>query len=151
MADKGRYVYEWPRPMVTADAAVFSRCDEVTTILLVQRKRDPYQDHWALPGGFVEMDEDLPAAAARELREETGLCGIRLEQLRAFGTPGRDPRGRVITVAYVGVLDGPCPAVNGSDDAAEARWFDVADLPPLAFDHGEIIRYALQTLTARTA
>lgn len=151
MADKGRYVYEWPRPMVTADAAVFSRCDDATRILLVQRKHDPYQDCWALPGGFVETDEDLPVAAARELREETGLSGIRLEQLRTFGAPGRDPRGRVITVAYVGVLEGPCPAVHGSDDAAEARWFDITDLPPLAFDHGEIVRCALRALAARPA
>jgi 8-oxo-dGTP diphosphatase len=137
--------------MVTADAAVFSRCEEATRILLVQRKRDPCQDRWALPGGFVEIDEDLPAAAARELCEETGLSGIRLEQLRTFGTPGRDPRGRVITVAYVAVLEGSCPAVNGSDDAAEARWFDITDLPPLAFDHGEIVRYALRALVARPA
>src|SRR5512143_988538 len=100
MAKKGKYVYEYPRPMVTVDAAVFVCVKGKAKLLLVQRKQEPYQGSWALPGGFVEIDEDLPQAAARELAEETGLQDVPLEQLRTFGQPGRDPRGRTITVVY---------------------------------------------------
>ena len=103
MAKKGKYVYDWPRPMVTADAAVFAFVDGKARLLLIQRKHEPYQGRWALPGGFVEIDEDLPEAAARELAEETGLKDVPLEQLRTFGKPGRDPRGRTITVVYFGI------------------------------------------------
>ena len=88
VAEKGEYIYDWPRPMVTADAAVFAFLDGRPNLLLIQRKIEPYKGRWALPGGFVEMDEDLPDAVARELAEETGLRGVHLEQLRAFGRPG---------------------------------------------------------------
>jgi 8-oxo-dGTP diphosphatase len=146
MAQKGTYVYDWPRPMVTADAAVFAFFGRRARLLLIQRKQDPYKDHWALPGGFVEMDEDLPDAAARELAEETGLTGVPLEQLHTFGKPGRDPRGRVITVVYFGIARCHLEEVRAADDAAHVQWFDIEDLPRMAFDHEEITRSAIERL-----
>ncbi len=146
MAKKGKYVYDWPRPMVTVDAAVFAFFAGKPRLLLIQRKHEPFQDHWALPGGFVEMDEDLPDAAARELAEETGLQGIRLEQLRAFGRPGRDPRGRAITVVYFGIAGPDQQQATAADDAAQVQWFDLDSLPPMAFDHDEIVRGAVAHL-----
>jgi len=150
MTTKGKYVYEWPRAMVTADAAVFACFAGKTRLLLVQRKHPPYQGHWALPGGFIEMDEDLKDAAARELAEETGLQGVCLKQLRTFGRPGRDPRGRVITVVYTGIAEKGWENVEAADDAAVVKWFDVAHLPEMAFDHDEIARCALEQVK-RTA
>ncbi|MEN6336434.1 MAG: NUDIX hydrolase [Phycisphaerales bacterium] len=146
MSEKGKYVYEWPRPMVTADAAVFAFFDGRPRLLLIQRKRDPYKDRWALPGGFVEIDEDLPDAVARELAEETGLKGVALEQLRTFGRPGRDPRGRTITVAYFGVAQSDRDQVQAADDAENVQWCDIENLPPMAFDHDEIVQCAIERL-----
>jgi 8-oxo-dGTP diphosphatase len=142
----GKYVYEWPRPMVTADAAVFALVDGKAKLLLIQRKHEPYKGHWALPGGFVEMDEDLPEAAARELAEETGLENVPLEQLHTFGKPGRDPRGRTITVAYFGIAARDWQQVAAADDAAQVQWFDIESLPALAFDHAEIACCAIERL-----
>jgi 8-oxo-dGTP diphosphatase len=146
MAKKRKYAYEYPRPMVTVDAAVFARVEGRANLLLVQRKHEPYQGAWALPGGFVEIDEDLPEAAARELAEETGLTGVPLEQLRTFGKPGRDPRGRTITVVYFGIAGQDQQQVQAADDAARAQWFDIHHLPPLAFDHDEIVPCAIRRL-----
>ena len=146
MATKGKYVYEWPRPMVTADAAVLAFLDDRWKLLLIQRKREPFKDRWALPGGFVEIEEDLPEAVARELAEETGLTGISLEQLRAFGKPGRDPRGRTITIAYFGLAEKNWDQIKAADDAVDVRWFDIEHLPSMAFDHDEIARWAIQRL-----
>jgi 8-oxo-dGTP diphosphatase len=146
MAEKGTYVYDWPRPMVTADAVVFEFLDGRARLLLIQRKHEPCKDYWALPGGFVEMDEDLPDAAARELAEETGLKNVPLEQLHTFGKPGRDPRGRVITVAYLGIAEGDLEEVRAADDAADVQWFDIDRLPRMAFDHDEIARCAMERL-----
>ena len=146
MAKKGKYAYDWPRPMVTADAAVFTFVNGKAKLLLIQRKNEPYQGRWALPGGFVEMDEDLPEAVARELAEETGLRDIPLEQLRTFGKPGRDPRGRTITVAYFGLAGKNAPQIEAGDDAAQAQWFDIDDLPGMAFDHDQIARCAIDRL-----
>lgn len=151
MAKQGKYVYEWPRPMVTADAAVFACFDRVVKLLLVQRKYEPYQDHWALPGGFIEMDEDLPDAAARELAEETGLRGVALEPLGTFGTPGRDPRGRVITVVFTGFAEDDIETVKAADDAAAVEWFDIERLPNMAFDHDDIARHAVARLKRTSA
>ena len=146
VTEQGKYVYNWPRPMVTADSAVFAFFDGGAKLLLIQRKRDPYQGRWALPGGFIHMDEDLPDAAARELAEETGLRDVALQQLGAFGKPGRDPRGRTITVAYFGIAQKGWDRIQAADDAAHARWFDIHDLPPMAFDHDEIARRAMERL-----
>ncbi len=149
----GKYVYDWPRPMVTVDVAVFALVEGKARLLLVQRKHEPFQGSWALPGGFVEIDEDLPQAAARELAEETGLKDVCLEQLHTFGKPGRDPRGRTITVVYFGIAGNNWEQARAADDAAQVQWFDIGHLPPLAFDHDEIARSAtekLKHLPART-
>jgi len=147
MATKCKYTYEWPRPMVSADAAVFRISGGKTSLLLIKRKKDPYKDKWAIPGGFLEMDEELQDAAARELEEETGLTGVHLEQMRTFGTIGRDPRGRMITVTFMGITSEENPEVKGGDDAAEARWFDIENLPDnLAFDHEKVIKFAIEKL-----
>jgi len=140
-----RYTYDYPRPMVSVDAVVFRERGGRLEVLLIRRGKPPFEGMHALPGGFVEMDEDLPDAAARELREETGLDRVALEQLATFGRPDRDPRGRCISVAFVGALARSGDQVAGGDDAAEAGWHDTAALPPLAFDHGEIIDRALGT------
>ena len=147
MATKGKYTYEWPRPMVSADAAVFRISGGKTSLLLIKRNNEPFKDKWAIPGGFVELDEELEDAATRELAEETGLTGIHLEQMRAFGTIGRDPRGRMITVTFMGVTSEENPEVKGGDDAAEAKWFDIENLPDnLAFDHDKVIKFAIEKL-----
>jgi 8-oxo-dGTP diphosphatase len=140
MAKKGKYVYEWPRPMVTVDAVVFRRAAGRTEVLLINRKREPYKGKWAVPGGFIEMDEELQDAVARELAEETGLTGVQLEQMRAFGRCGRDPRGRQISIAFTGVASEGHDNIRPGDDAAKAQWFDVQNLPEnMAFDHNEMI------------
>ena len=146
MAKKGKYVYDWPRPMVTVDAVVFCADGATTKILLVKRGHEPFKGSWCIPGGFVEMDEELPAAVARELAEETGLAGVELEQMHTFGTIGRDPRGRQITVVFMGVVDAEVPAVKAGDDAVEAGWFDIEKLPNLAFDHDEVTKMAIEKL-----
>jgi 8-oxo-dGTP diphosphatase len=139
------YTYEWPRPSVTVDAVIFTR-GAPREVLLIRRKHPPFEGRWAIPGGFVDMAEDLEPAARRELEEETTLTGVRLEQLRAYGQPARDPRGRTISIAFVGEVEGR-PTVKARDDAAEARFFAVDALPlPLAFDHEAIVRDALGAL-----
>ena len=142
----GEFVYDYPRPMVTADAVVFAVRNERLEVLLIERKHEPFAGTWALPGGFVEMGESLEAAAARELDEETGVCGVKLEQIHTFGDPGRDPRGRSITVAYMGMVDWRAHTLKAADDAAKADWFPIDDLPHLAFDHSVIIDYAVRRM-----
>lgn len=136
-------MYDYPRPMVTVDAVVFSGQDRDRQVALIRRKNNPFAGSWALPGGFLDMEETLDAAAARELEEETGLAGILLTQFYTFGDPGRDPRGRSISVAFYGFIPLPTP-LRAADDAAEAAWFPVSDLPPVAFDHDKIIFIAQQ-------
>ncbi|MBE0534455.1 MAG: NUDIX hydrolase [Phycisphaerae bacterium] len=143
MAEHGRYVYEWPRPMVTVDAIIFARTATVQ-VLLIKRGCEPFKDKWAFPGGFIEMDEELEDAVARELREETGLAGVTLRQMHTFGGIGRDPRGRLITVAFIGVTDPDNMELNFGDDAADAAWFDIAALPEMAFDHREVANMAIE-------
>lgn len=140
------YVYQYPRPMVTVDAVVFRDAGAGIEVLLICRKNPPFAGKWALPGGFVDMDEDLLDAAARELFEETGLCSVELTQLGAFGRPDRDPRGRSIAVAYVGIVSVESSAVKAGDDAALAQWFPAQPLENLAFDHAEIICTGLKWL-----
>ncbi len=152
MTAKTTYVYSHPRPCVTVDAAIFTapRPGHPREVLLIRRGNEPFKGRWALPGGFVEEDEDLAPAAARELEEETGLSGVSLSQFRTYGTPGRDPRHRTISVVYTGEIAEKPAAIAGSDDAAEARFFDAARPPaPLAFDHDTILREALAWIDGR--
>ena len=135
------YTYDYPRPMVTVDAAVFKMQRNSLHILLVKRKNDPFKDCWAIPGGFVEMNESLDEAVARELEEETGLKNVLLMQLYTYGDVDRDPRGRTITVLYYGYLTDSKTKVKGNDDASEAKWFPINNLPPLAFDHNKICEH----------
>ena len=147
MNTKGKYIYEWPRPMVTADALVFAHSGGKTRVLLIKRGNEPFKGKWAVPGGFVNMDEELEDAVVRELAEETGLTGVQLEQMRTFGTLDRDPRGRVITIVFMGIVKEEQMKVEAGDDAAEAQWFDIDELPEdMAFDHNEVIRFAVGKL-----
>jgi len=133
--------------MVTVDAAVFSFCDGQARLLLINRRHDPYQGQWAIPGGFIEMDEELEDAVARELAEETGLTGIPLEQMRTFGTVGRDPRGRQITVVFTGIAGPDQTEICAGDDAAQAQWFAIDALPAdMAFDHEQVAQTAIARL-----
>jgi 8-oxo-dGTP diphosphatase len=127
---------------VTVDTVIFRKISDDYQILFVQRKNDPYKGSWALPGGFVDEGEDLPIAAARELKEETGIEMDNLEQLGAFGKPGRDPRQHTISIAYAGYASDGAEA-TAADDAADAQWFSVSALPDLAFDHADIVAIAL--------
>ena len=138
------FCYDYPRPAVTVDIAIFT--GEVPELLLIRRKHFPFEGDWALPGGFVEMDESLEEAALRELEEETGVSGVLLTEVGAFGDPSRDPRGRVITIAYAAILEKPALKVEAGSDASEVAWFSTTNLPTLAFDHGEIIQKALEKL-----
>ena len=149
MAVKGKYLYQWPRPMVTVDAVVFLKGKDKTKLLLIKRGKEPFKGRWVFPGGFLEMDEELADGAARELAEETNLVGVELEQMHTFGTCGRDPRGRVISVAFVGTVGPDNTAVKAGDDAAEAGWFDIDQLPELAFDHNEMAKMAIEKMCGR--
>lgn len=130
---------------VTVDVVIFTIQDGRLGVLLVRRGIPPYQGAWAIPGGFVLPDEGLEQAARRELEEETGVREVYLEQLYSFGAPDRDPRGRVVTVAYYALIS-PDRNIRAGSDAAEARWWPMDGLPDLAFDHAEILRYALERL-----
>lgn len=143
------YSYEYPRPALTVDCVVFGIDDEDLKVLLIQRDVEPFEGAWALPGGFVLMDESLPEAARRELREETGLDRVFLEQLFTFGEPERDPRGRVVSVAYYALVRLLDHKVQAATDARDARWFPVWDTPSLAFDHEDIVQTALDRLKGK--
>lgn len=136
----------YERPSVTVDVVIFSLHNEDLRVLLIQRKYEPYQGTWAIPGGFVQMGESLEEAARRELMEETAVSNVYLEQLFTFGKPDRDPRTRVITIAYIALVPHDAIQPQAGDDAAEAAWFSMNELPNLAFDHQEIIDYALTRL-----
>lgn len=140
------YTYKYPRPAVTTDCVIFGITrDGERRVLLVQRGNEPFRGMWAFPGGFLNMDETLEQCARRELKEETGLdTPIRFEELKSFSTVDRDPRGRTISVAFVAEV--PLSEVKGGDDAAEARWFPLDEIPQLAFDHGEMLQAALDRL-----
>ena len=136
------YTYKYPRPAVTADCIVITREAE-PKVLLIQRGGEPFKGAWAFPGGFIDMDETTEQCAIRELEEETGLRVSDIKQIGAYSKVDRDPRGRTITVAYLTIIDKPI-AVTGQDDAANAEWWPVDALPPLAFDHGEIMADAME-------
>jgi len=133
------YTYKYPRPALTIDCAVFQKVKRNLELLLIQRDRYPFEGMWALPGGFIEMDERLHEAASRELKEETGLTGIRLTPFKTFDAIDRDPRGRTISFIFYGFLDATSKQVKAASDARDARWFNVKKLPELAFDHAEIV------------
>ena len=133
------------RPAVTVDVVIFSLREADLKALLIRRAFPPFKGKWAVPGGFVHRDEALDEAALRELEEETGLRDVYLEQLYTFGALKRDPRGRVISVAYFALVSDDVSSRAG-DDAAEAAWYSIYDLPDLAFDHADILKYALQRL-----
>lgn len=136
---KNQYTYPYPRPAVTADCIALSPEGGEMQVLLVQRKNEPFKGQWAFPGGFMNMDEDAAAAARRELCEETGVVAGQLMQLGAYTRVDRDPRDRVVSIAYVAYFD-KRPEAVAADDAAAAQWFSVNALPPLAFDHAEMLR-----------
>lgn len=150
MAEKGQYTYEYPRPMVVVDALIFALRDARFELLLIKRGHAPFQGMWAIPGGFVELEEELDHAAARELEEETGLSGIELHQFHTFGALGRDPRGRVITVAFLAVVESSVHSPKAGDDAADVIWLPVSDLPKLASDHNLIVTRALECMAVWT-
>jgi 8-oxo-dGTP diphosphatase len=133
------------RPLVTVDVVIFSLRENDLRVLLIRRKYPPHQGMWAIPGGFVQPDEALEAAAVRRLKEETGLGDVYLEQLYTFGEPNRDPRARIITVAYFAVIP-PADELPASEDMSRVRWWSIYSLPQLAFDHDQVLSYALTRL-----
>lgn len=141
------YTYQYPHPAVTTDCVVFGFDGEGLSVLLIKRGIEPYKDHWAFPGGFMNIDETAEEGALRELNEETGIEHIYVEQLQAFTTVHRDPRERVLTIAFMAfVRQQDYGYVKGGDDAKEAKWFSIDELPPLAFDHAEILNVAIERL-----
>ena len=141
--------YEYPRPALTVDCVVFGLDEDELEVLLVRRGIEPFVGRWALPGGFVRVDETLEDAALRELQEETGLERVFLEQLYTFSAIDRDPRERVVTVAYYALVKLSDHKVKAATDAADAAWFAISDLPELAFDHAEIFEMALTRLRGK--
>ena len=135
-----------PEKYLVATDVVVITDDEQPEVLLIQRKNPPYQNAWALPGGFVERDEDLPEGALRELAEETGIILKEAVQIGAYGKPGRDPRGRVISIAFTACVKKQNLKPKAADDAKNVAWHSVAQLPPLAFDHAQIIADALKRI-----
>src|ERR1700719_1536102 len=140
---------KYERPSVTVDVVMMSLRQRDLHVLLVKRRSWPYEGMWAIPGGFVLMDESLETAAKRELQEETGVHDVYLEQLYSFGDPRRDPRTRVITVVYFALLDSERLQVKPASDAADVGWFSVYNLPSLAFDHAKILEYTLNRLRGK--
>ena len=136
------YVYKYPRPAVTADCIVISRYPK-PQVLLIRRGNEPFKGEWAFPGGFLNMDETVQECARRELEEETGLVVQDIHLVGVYSRPGRDPRGHTVTPAFLSIMDYPLD-VCGGDDAAQAQWFPLNQLPVLAFDHGEIISDAMR-------
>jgi 8-oxo-dGTP diphosphatase len=142
-----KFTYDHPRPALTVDVVTFTLRDNYLQVLLIQRGEAPFKGMWALPGGFVRMQESLEEAAVRKLEEETGVIEAYLEQLYSYGDPARDPRGRVVSVAYFALIPADKPIRReGSRDVSQANWFCVENLPALAFDHTEIVAYALRRL-----
>lgn len=143
------YTYDYPRPALTVDCVVFGFDEGALKVLLIERDRPPFRGRWAIPGGFVDMDESLETAARRELQEETGVRDVYLEQLYTFGDPDRDPRGRVVSVAYFALVKLSRHQVRAATDARDAAWFPISDLPRLAFDHAGMLDTALRRLKGK--
>ena len=148
------YTYDFPHPAVTTDVVIFSLrgaeesplAEQSLSVLLIKRGAKPFKGAWALPGGFLRMDEHIDDCALRELEEETGVKGAELIQLGAFGAPKRDPRERVVSIAYYALIPSELLVLRPDTDAADAKWFSIDELPKLAFDHDEIIATALASL-----
>jgi 8-oxo-dGTP diphosphatase len=143
------YTYEYPRAALTVDCVVFGLDEEDLKVMLIQRDLPPFEGGWALPGGFVRLDETLEDAALRELQEETGLERVYLEQLCTIGDIDRDPRERVVTVAYYALVKLSDHRVQAATDARAAAWFAIDDLPSLAFDHDKILAMAHERLSGK--
>ena len=137
------YCYRYPRPAVTVDAIVLAPESKPTHILLVQRKNDPFRGHWAFPGGFVDENEDPCDAVARELEEETGVTGLAFHQAGFYGRPERDPRGHTISLTFLSRTHQKTHSPVAADDAIDVQWHPLVQLPPLAFDHAEILNNSL--------
>ncbi len=137
---------EYKNPAVTVDIVVFTYENSDLKVLLIQRKYPPFQDHWAIPGGFVDYDEDIETAAHRELEEETSIKYLNLQQVQAFGSMNRDPRGRTISIVYYTVQNISKLKIKAQSDAKNAQLFSIKDLPKLAFDHKEILKAAMEKL-----
>lgn len=144
MTNENQYCYRYPHPAVTTDCVIFGFDGERLQVLLIERGIEPFKGKWAFPGGFIKMDESAEEGALRELREETGLDNAYIEQFYTFSDPNRDPRERVITIAYLALVR--LQEVKAGDDAAAARWFPIDEIPSLAFDHDFILRMATQRL-----
>ena len=142
--EENKYCYKYPHPAVTTDCVIFGFNGERLQVLLIERGIEPFKGRWAFPGGFLKMDETAEEGALRELKEETGLENAYIQQLHTFSNPNRDPRERVITIAYYALVK--IQEVKGGDDAASAHWFPLDEIPPLAFDHDYILRMATQRL-----
>lgn len=145
----GNFCYEHPHPAVTTDVVLFTLREQRLKLLLIERAAPPFAGSWALPGGFLEIGEDLEACARRELEEETGISDLCLEQLYTFGRPDRDPRERVISVIYHALVPAERLHPRAGSDAAQTSWFALDALPRLAFDHEEVIRMAHRRLLAK--
>src|SRR5947208_6825146 len=143
------FTYEYPRPALTVDCVVFGFDEGELKVLLIQRGLAPFKGKWALPGGFVRVDETIDDAARRELSEETGLNNVFLEQLYTFGAVDRDPRERVVSVAHYALVKLSEHEARAATDAAKARWLDISKVPKLAFDHAEVLSVALARLKAK--
>lgn len=142
--EEKKYCYKYPHPAVTTDCVIFGFDGQDLKVLLIQRGIEPYKGCWAFPGGFLNPDESAETGALRELKEETGIESAYIEQFHTYSTPDRDPRERVITIAYMTLVK--IQEAHGGDDAADARWFPVGKIPNLAFDHDMILRDALARL-----
>ncbi len=139
------YTYDYPRPALTADVAVL-RLVEMPEILLIQRKEEPFKNNWALPGGFMEMEETLEETARRELMEETSVRAAELIRFDTYDKPGRDPRGRTITQVFVMIWKKEMGQPKAGSDAANLQWFALNELPELAFDHQQILSDVIQMI-----
>ena len=137
---------KYEKPAVTVDIVIFTIQNNDLKVLLVKRDIEPFKGKWAIPGGFVRMEESLEEAAKRELQEETGVKNVYLEQLYTYGDPKRDPRGRVITVSYIALINSESIKLKPDTDVSDAQWFSISKIPSLAFDHKKILSYSLQRL-----
>ncbi|MEI7662863.1 MAG: NUDIX hydrolase [Bacteroidota bacterium] len=140
------YTYKYPHPALTVDAVVFSKPGDGLNVLLICRANEPYKDCWAFPGGFVNIDEVIDIAVYRELEEETGMSNVSLKRFDIFDAIDRDPRERTVSVVYYGFINDSNEPVKAGDDAKDAKWFSVDNLPELAFDHLMILKQILEVV-----